>query len=190
MWDFSFFKNNLGLLLTVFFVGSFLIFVSFFQPHLPVTPDNDTQLPDFSFEDVIVSHIDNGQLQWQVEAKSASIHKLEDEINMKELKGCIFDRGKKVVQFKAETADMKMNQSDMILHESESELYIEKEAILIKTDQLSWFSDQRSFLGEGAVRLVSTFMTMNGAFFEASLPLKTMRVYDAASARIYSNTIQ
>lgn len=175
------------------YIGTYMIVMAFFgltlftvvyQPKLSSPPKKQTGLPDFSFEDVIVSHIYDGDLIWEVESNSAAIFKEDNVVHMFEAKGDIYENAKPAVHFNAPVAKIFMHESDMELSDANAEFYLETKKVNLFSKVLNWYAEVKQFVGREYVKVKTDDIVLVGQSFHVDIPVKRMKVSGKAKASI------
>lgn len=175
------------------YIGTYLIVMAFFgltlftviyQPKLSTPPVKEEGLPDFSFEDVIVSHIYDGDLIWELESDSAAIHKKDNVVRMYDAKGDIFEGAKPAVHFRSPLAKIYMHESDMELMDADAEFFLETKKVVLFSKVLNWYAEVKQFVGREYVKVKTNDIVLVGEAFHVDIPVKRMRVAQNAKASI------
>jgi hypothetical protein len=175
------------------YLGTYLIVMAFFgltiftviyRPKLSMPPTKEAGLPDFSFEDVIVSHIYDGDLVWEVESDSAAIYKENNVVNMYDAQGDIYENDKPAVRFQAPVARIFMHESDMELSDATAEFYLETKKVTLFSKVLNWYAEVKQFVGREYVKVETEDIELVGEAFHVDIPVQRMKVAQNAKASI------
>lgn len=179
--------DNLGLTLILVAFSLLLLFVTVYEPRLNIPKIPTKKLPDFSFEEVRISHIDDGVIKWQLDSKLASIDKIDAKVDMVSAEGQIYDDEKLVVSFKAPEVVMGMDASDMTLKKAKTQFYLENRVIYLNSEVLQWYSSMKQFVGTKGVEVVSDGIRLTGHSFRVDVPIQKMTIESDAEADLELN---
>lgn len=160
------------------------LFSVIYQPKLSSPPLKEEGLPDFSFEDVIVSHIYDGDLVWELESDSADIRKEDNVVHMYDAKGEIYEGEKPAVNFEAPLAKIYMHESDMEMQDAHAEFFLETKRVTLFSNVLNWYAEVKQFVGRDYVKVKTDGIELVGEAFHVDIPVKRMKVAQNAKASI------
>lgn len=177
----------------IIFCSCFFLLIAFvliYEPSLTLLKPKKSSQPDFSFEDVTVTYIYDGELKWELESEYAELDKASDRVFMTEAVGDIFSDGKKSVAFEAPEARLTLGNSDMELSDSVAEFFINEKSVYLKSKILNWFSEKNIFVGQHKVELSSEGMTLKGKYLTVDVDTKKMKMTKDAKAVLSAGTQQ
>lgn len=160
------------------------LFTVVYQPTLIAPPIKEEGLPDFSFEHVVVSHIYDGDLIWELESDSADIRKDDNVVRMYEAKGEIYEDAKPAVHFQAPIAKIYMHESDMELSDANAQFFLETKRVELFSKVLNWYAEVKQFVGHEYVSVKTDDIELVGEAFHVDIPVKRMKVAQNAKAKI------
>ena len=139
-------KHNKSILLA-FIIVLFLGFVITFEPEIPRIPEKEEGLPNFSFEQVLITEINDGDILWQINAEKASIFEETQEIDLRESSGDVFEDNQKIVSFQSPFALYSIGESIMTWKDAVSMLYFESKQVHVNAKQIKWNVAEQIMLG-------------------------------------------
>jgi LPS export ABC transporter protein LptC len=176
-------KHNKMVLLS-FSVLIFLIFVVTFEPNLNLAPPKEEGLPDFSFEDVLITEIDEGVVTWQVHASKASLFDSDNHIKLEQSVGDVFEGERKIVSFKSPLGTYSLESALLHLEEAESDVYFENRDVNVNAGTMEWDFNRREMSGEGIVLVESEFMSLAGEALSVDYETNTIKLFGNVNAMI------
>ena len=178
-------RNTLWTVVVCLFFG-LIFFAALFDPAVRFQSRNDIPQPDFLFENVVISNLENGSPTWKLKAKSATIDKGSGETVLHFLSGEFFQREKPVVSLDAPKASIRLDNSDMSLFQAKAKYSVGTQWVELRAENLIWYSGVQEFLATGNVWVKSGLLELQGQQFQVRFPVRTMRMADHARA-IYSS---
>jgi len=158
---FSFCKHN-KIILVSFIVLGFFLFVLTFEPTLNLAPEKEEGLPDFSFEDVDITEIEDGVMLWNVQAKKASIYENDNTIRLQESEGDVFENARKTVHFKAPLGRFSIDDESLYLIDAETVVFFPENTMNVNAHELTWNLKTNDMIGEGIVLVESNVISISG----------------------------
>ena len=169
----------------LFVLVALVFYVSNYEPNINLPEVVTEDRPDFSFEDVIVSQIDNGELIWEIHSNYAEINKSDKKVRLRKVQGKIFDNDKRIVTFNSPTAELGTDDSGMVLNNPKAIVYLPTQQLNIRTKNLVFNSTSRVFEGVGGVEVTTTYMRITGKRLMVDTQTKKIRIIEDAFAEIY-----
>jgi hypothetical protein len=169
------------------FLACFFLLISFvmlYEPNLNLPKITQSNNADFMFEAVIVSHIFDGELKWELESRYAEIDKVRDRIMMEDAEGGIFGDGARIVKFKAPETYIKLGDSNMELKKAVAQFFYNEKVVFLKSHVLHWLSEKKQFVGKKSVEVKSDGFVLKGRHLFVDVESKKMVVTDHAKATV------
>lgn len=113
-------------------------FVLTFEPEIPEIPEKEQGLPDFSFENVLITEINDGDILWQINAEQASIFEENQKIDLRHSSGDVFEEGEKIVSFQSPFALYSIHDSVMTWRDAISVLFFDTKQVHINAKYVNW----------------------------------------------------
>ena len=184
------FWSKYGLYIFLLCFGLLILFVLVFEPALPLMNKKKKGLPDFFFEGVVISQIDDGQLKWEIRSDKASIYKGKDQVDLINVDGNLFEKDESVVLFKSDGASLTIDSSDLNMNEVNATFNVQGKPYRLKSDTLNYESSIDRFIGKGNLVLKSHLLTVEGDYFQVELPVKRLLISNDARAKIYNQDMR
>lgn len=162
-------------------------YVSIFEPNIDLPEVVTDDRPDFSFDDVVITHIEDGNLVWEIQSNYAEIDKKDKTIQLKRVAGIVFQDDKKQVSFNAPSALLGMDQSDMILEEPKAVVSLPNQDVNVRTQVLLWKAAEKMFYGSGGVEIFSDYMRVTGRRLTVDVVRQNIKITEQGFAEIYDN---
>ncbi len=144
-------KINTGLLLSMLGAIFYVVFfydVSLYQP-LP-KPDD---IPDFQFESLTVSHINNGVVELELQAENAVIYRGSHDVRLEGVTGAFYFGEGDNVLFESPYSQYDLNNREMVLENAYMVLDKGDDLIWMDSNQIRLSPDQAEIVAEGDVHL-------------------------------------
>ena len=176
---FRVFKNKplywIGTTLTI----CFLIFISLYEP--PKTfSEKDQSLPDFTFENVTISELENGDLKWEISAESASIYKDNTTLHMSNVSGNFLNKNSPII-FSSEEGDLAYNNpTSFVLYNSSVTLNLKENLFNFKSHTLHISAE--SLFGDKGNTITSQGLILSSNKLKLNLSEKKLYIYENARA--------
>ena len=122
----------------------------------PIQLNNEaTQLnrPDFEFEDVVITHVSNGEKVFSIEASNAEIYKKTEQLLLHNIFGVIYENDKASLLFESPTGFFDMMKQDINLSDTQS-LFVQTDYVtVLMMDNLNWNAQNFKGIGDGNVSI-------------------------------------
>lgn len=185
MESLNFFKKYWGYLLSGIIVVSYLLFVNYYKPKIDLGSYNSDHLPDFSFEEVLISQLVDGEMKWQLQADYAEIVKGNDQAKLSNSTGVIYSDGEDIIQFRSKEAEVELHSSSMRLNQAHADFKISDDVVALSADNILWNPDEKQFIGTNNIVLRSDLATVYGDYFYVNVPFKILKVSKNSRAKVY-----
>ena len=146
-----------------------LIFFSFLEPDLSNFTIIPVDRPDFQFESVTFSHIQEGELTWSFTADAATIDKVDQIASLLSVMGDFFKDGEKILSLESPRGVLNMETSRINLDVAEIFYVVNDKPVTLNARLLSWDPDVQKFEGKGDVSVMSGSVDIKGEYFFVDL---------------------
>jgi LPS export ABC transporter protein LptC len=180
------FKKQYNYLL-VLLLFALIIIWSYTEPNID-QPKIKIDLPDFSFENVIVSKIEDGIITVELDAKYAEIDKKTKTTKFKNCFGTFYKNSEPALTFFAPTSELDMNNSNMELYDATADIKTENNILNLKSDHLSWQADSQTFVGQSYTQIKYDNITLDGEYFHVNIPIRKIILSHNCHAEIEKQT--
>jgi len=162
----------------------------FSAPEITDLPEKKRGLPDFRFEDIVISEFDSGNSVWEINARQAHLYRDSDNSFLKGVAGTVYDDDKEIIAFEAPKAELNLNKSILRLIDVVASIKFDTLETNIKADELIWDGEKQSFEGRGQVQIESELGLMKGDYFLVSIPIRKIRLESNSEAHFnYTKTL-
>ncbi|MBT5955034.1 LPS export ABC transporter periplasmic protein LptC [bacterium] len=190
--SFSWFRKrkrfSAGLIAGISFVA--FVYMFFSAPEITDLPEKKRGLPDFRFEDIVISEFDSGNSVWEINARQAHLYRDSDNSFLKGVAGTVYDDDKEIIAFEAPKAELNLNKSILRLIDVVASIKFDTLETNIKADELIWDGEKQSFEGRGQVQIESELGLMKGDYFLVSIPIRKIRLESNSEAHFnYTKTL-
>jgi len=168
----------------LFFVLMGLVFFSLIEPNIPHPPAKGDSRPDWAFENVRFSLLENGEKVWEIESEVAEIYKKDHVATLQIMKGHIFDGDKAIVDFSAPVARIDIVNFNMEMTDASAEYHLSERTVFLETSNLKWDSAKQEFLALGNVAIVSEGLHLSGESFRVNIRTRKMTLEENSKAVI------
>ena len=168
------------------FLSLIVILVFSYEPEYIAPEPLDENYPDFMFKDVKISHIDNGELILEMDAKEARIYKDHDSLELTQILGVAFVKEVPTLLFSAPEGNMALTSAKLNLNQSESVFLYDDQSMGLKTNTLLWNPINYLFHGKGNVEIYHKDFKLNAERFRFDIRTYTMTLDKKAIAYISS----
>ena len=168
----------------------FLIFVGFYKPTLDLGKYSLEHLPDFSFEDVEISQLVDGELKWQLQSSYAEIMKKDNYATLKDSHGKIYDNKKEIIRFDSMSAKVSLKDSTMSLDYAKAQFLMYDDRVELYADILIWNPKRKQFVGHNNIILKSALAVLYGDYFYVDVPFKLLKVNKNSRAEVYTSDVE
>jgi LPS export ABC transporter protein LptC len=173
-----------GIYSFIFFFILILFFSIFFSPTLTTVLKKKEGLPDFSFEDVRITHIDNENIMWELKAGYATISKDSGRVLLRESEGTIFQEKRPYIVFDSDSASMDLFGSDITMNKAHVEFNFNEAPLFLDAHTVFWNSEREQFKGQKEVVIRTKDIELRGEVLDINIPRKKLSVKKQANARI------
>lgn len=148
-------NNNIMMKKNFFWVFTFLIIVSLSscgkeKSEKPRISDKKS-FPDQAIENFTLTHTNQGEKEWELEADRAEIYKREGRTIVQKLKIKFYDQGKITSILTAREGELRSPSGDMEVR-GDVVVTSEKEGITLKTESLKWDTQRKKIVTDDFVR--------------------------------------
>lgn len=172
-------KWGIGISLTVLF----LLFVTFYTPKLkPYTIKGD--IPDFQFQDVTISQVEEGVLKWEIQADEAEIYNGKALLKMKMVSGNIYQNVDPIIRFIANSSSFDISKNEMMFTRVHVD-FLTKPKFYLKSEELFFNANQHIFTGKRHNKLSNAFLELVGENLYLDLLKQQLKMTDHAKATFY-----
>jgi LPS export ABC transporter protein LptC len=98
--------------------------------------DMDSTLPDFSFENIVVSHFNDGKLESEFISDKATIYRKSNQINLFETQGAFFLDELTTVRFNSSSMMYNLNKSNIYMEDPYLVYLSDKSPVWLHSEQL------------------------------------------------------
>lgn len=169
---------------------AFLLFVVFYKPTFNISPKKAENLPDFLFEDVTISRVNNGELIWELQSVEASVDKKEATIYLETVQGDILNLKGVPISFFSRSAVYRMDSSFLVLKMATANIHYQEEAVLLVANRLVWSENSERLIGKEGVRVFSNHIDLSGGSFEVNIPQQKVQIRHLAHADVRFSGLQ
>ncbi|MDA1352873.1 MAG: hypothetical protein O3A01_00190 [bacterium] len=149
---------------------------------LKITPFNK---PDYSFQNVTISLIEDGNPTWEIDAQYAAIDKKKALTTLQTVTGNIFSNdSKKVFHFTSPVSTYHLNKQEMKINLPETIIYAAQDPIYLSCDTITWSPQKNTLEGVGNIITRYKNTVMKSRKFSAELPIKNIAFSGKASMTI------
>tara|TARA_E500000178_G_scaffold340243_1_gene382719 strand:+ start:332 stop:907 length:576 start_codon:yes stop_codon:yes gene_type:complete len=168
--------------LTVILFFILLLLIVFFT--FTINPDRfllkqqPPNSPDFHFKEVKITHIDNGQKIFNLEAQEAFIYKENNSFELNQIFGEIYDNETIRLLIEAPKGNLNLAESSIQLDNAKSVYISESSPIALQMDSLDW--ELASFVGVGLgnVRILNDSFSMKSDQIMFDLKKEKLKIKD------------
>lgn len=148
-------NNNIMAKQNFFWVFTFLIIVSLSscgkeKPEKPKISDKKS-FPDQAIENFTLTHTNQGEKEWELEADRAEIYKKEGKTIVQKLKIRFYDQGEITSILTAREGELRSPSGDMEVR-GDVVVTSEREGITLKTESLKWDTQRKKIVTDDFVR--------------------------------------
>ena len=153
-----------------FWVFTFLIILSLSscgkeKPEKPKVSDKKSS-PEQAIENFILTHTNQGEKEWELEADRAEIYKREGKTIVQKLKIKFYDQGKITSILTARRGELHSLSGDMEVR-GDVVVTSEEEGITLKTESLKWDAQRKKIVTDDFVRQEKGDTIITGQGLEA-----------------------
>lgn len=159
------FFREIGAQVWVFLGFCAIVMFTFLEPDLSNFSVIPVDRPDFVFESVTFSHIQDGNLTWSFSAQSAAIDKVAKIAQIKNVNGEFFQAERSILKVKSPSGRLNMETSKMLLETAELYYTVKENPVTLNATELRWDPDTRRFEGRGDVAVLSGHVKLTGEYF-------------------------
>lgn len=162
-----------------------LIAISLTDPSIRPWVFAPKDLADFTFTDLTIQQLDNGEMTWEVYADSAEIFNAKKRVDMTTVKALLFDKGHTTTTIHSPTATMSLDMSDIVLSDSPVATFnMNNIDYRVDSNRLRYVPAKQQFFGAGDIALTSPSLKMTGERFELDLTKQTFDIYEDSHATL------
>jgi len=165
-------------------VVAYLFFVVLYKPKLFIPPVKAANLPDFLFEDVTISRINNGKLVWELESAKASVSKADQKVVLDGVKGDFLTLKDAPISFNSKSADYFMDDPKLSMKYAVATIKYEDDPITLHAETLVWSEKSNELIGQGGIKIVSPKIDLYGETFVVNIPAQRIKINHKAHADI------
>jgi len=172
-------KWGIGISLTVLF----LLFVTFYTPKLKsysIKPD----IPDFQFQDVTISQVEEGVLKWEIQADEAEIYNGKALLKMKMVSGNIYQNIEPIIRFIANASSYDISKNEMIFTRVHVD-FLSSPKFYLKSEELFFNANRHILIGRRHNKLSNSFLELVGENLYLDLFKQQLKMTDHAKATFY-----
>jgi LPS export ABC transporter protein LptC len=163
------------------FIG--MVYLALIEPQLPAPIRKPLNQPDFMFENVRLSLLDQGEVAWELDSLKSVV--LNDELtDLYEVKGRFYKNEHPIVELKSPSGQLNMKKSDMVLKNAEVVFKGQGQPVTLNSDILNWKSQKSQLEGHGNVRIYTQGLLLKGNYFLVDMQKQVLIVSANSSARI------
>jgi LPS export ABC transporter protein LptC len=144
-------------------------------------------LPDFAFENVIITQLYDGKAVWELCSQTAQIDKKKDKAFLQNVELDLYKENKTVVHMTSEAANLSIADTDMEFSQASANFALDDREVKLKAKKLLWQAESQKFIGKEKVNIQSGAINLSGTHFFADIPVKTMVVSGKGQAIIENN---
>jgi len=167
------------------FVG--ITFFSLIEPNIPRAISKDPNAPDYVFEGVSITHLNEGVVTWELDADTAKISKKTGEATLVNVEGRFIEADSVVAIMRGPTATLNMQTADMNMNDAEVNYVAEAQAVTLNATELIWNSMGETLEGSGLVKVDAGNFILKGDYFKVNVPQKRLVVSANSEATIYQD---
>lgn len=147
-----------------------------------ITPLNK---PDYSFENVTISLLDDGAPVWEIDAQYAALDKKKGLTTLQTVSGNVYNRtGSKVFHFTSPVSTFHMNKQEMKMNLPETTIYAADAPIYLSCDTIKWSPKENTLDGYGNIKTRYKNTVMTSSRFHADIPITSIAFSGKADAVI------
>lgn len=161
-----------------------LLLVSLIEPTLNIPPEKKEKQPDFSFENITLSEMENEKTNWELNAEEAKIYKDENQTQLARVTGQFFEGGRSMLDFASPEGYIDTQTSDMVFTEATATINFQNTPIIVEAERLSYSAATAVFYGKGNTSVKTDGITLTGKEFEIIVEEKKFRIKDSSEANI------
>lgn len=171
--------------IVLLFVG--IIFFSLIEPNLPRPIKSDPNAPDYVFEGVSITHLDEGVVTWELDADTAEISKKTGEATLVSVEGRFIEKNSVVAIMRGPSAILNMQTADMHMNNAEVNYVAEAQPVTLNASELIWNSMDEILEGSGLIKVDAGNFILKGDYFRVSVPDRKLVVSANSEATIYQD---
>jgi len=160
-----------------------IIIFSLKRPDVPLIPKKEKK-PDFTFENVKISQLDQGKVKWVLYANDAEIDKDKGITRLKTVKGTLFNNLQKNLVFTSPTATLSSVNGVIRLAKTQATVYGSGMPVTMSCNAMVWNSKKHRLIGKGDIRIHTDTISITGRMFQADIPVTKIKIYNEATAII------
>ncbi len=169
--------------LTVIGLFSGIVYLALIEPQLPPPIKKPLNQPDFVFENVRLSLLDQGEVNWEMDSSKSVV--VNDELTeLYDVRGRFYRNDRVVAALKSPMGKLNMTRSDMALEKAELVFTGQGRPVTLNADVINWKSDMSQLEGRGHVRIQSDGIQLLGSYFLVDIQKQLLIVSANSSARI------
>lgn len=165
------------------FVG--VTFISLIEPNLPRAIPHDPNAPDYVFEGVNITHLDEGVVTWELDADAAEISKKTGEATLVQVEGRFIEAESVVAIMRGPIATLNMQTADMHMNDAVVNYVAEAQPVTLNASELIWNAMGETLEGSGLIKIDAGNFILTGDYFNVSVPQKKLVVSANSEATIY-----
>ncbi len=169
----------------VLLVGCFsgIVYFALIEPQLPTRIRKPLNQPDFVFEKVRLSFMDQGIMNWEMDSSRAVV--VNDQMTqLYEVQGRFYRNDMVVASLTSPIGTLNLLRSDMLLQRAEVVFRGQGRPVTLNADVLQWKSDSSQLEGRGHVTIQSGGLELTGRYFLVDVMRQLLVVSANSSARI------
>ena len=168
---------------------SAIVFFSLIEPNLPLPVVADSDRPDFLFEGIRLSQLEEGKLVWEMTADVATVRKSDHVAHLSRVDGTFYTNGRPVFNVKGPSCVLDLKSSDLSLFRSNAVFFQTKKPVLLTATILRWISDEQRFFGTDGVTIKSPGFMIRGDYFYVDIPTEHLEISENSHAEIIPGRI-
>jgi len=139
--------------------------------------------PDFSFEKLTITQLDDGKILWEITAETATIEKKSNQSNLINIKGKIFQNNVPVLFLQAAKANLTLSGLKVSLQGNPVATFaIQNRDYTLSADTLFLDPDNKFFIGEGNIKVSAKELTLLGQYFKVDLANQIVHISKGSHA--------
>lgn len=161
-----------------------LIALSLLEPELNLPSLTKKEKADFVFENMIMTHFDNGIKKWDLTAERADVFNKQNHTKMQTVKGHFFQDEIAIIAFEAPSGIYNLDGADILLNEGSATVNMENRLMTIQSENLTWSADDNNFRGNGFSIIETGPYKLEGYNFEVDIPIRYFVMSDRSTITI------
>ena len=151
--------------------------------------NNKKNVPDFLFEGVTVTHIDNGEVMIEIQADQASLYRNNQDVELVNLLGRMMEKEQPSFIFLSPYGRIDFETGIITMSSVEGVLTKTNEYLGIKSENMVWFLNDQQGIGTGNVQVMHKSFVINADQFVIDKQVGTIEINENVKAIVETEII-